>query len=82
MGPHTSNFREGAELLLRSGGGFVVKDGGELERELVRLLEDPALARRVGEAARAALAERGGAVGRTLELVARHLWPAPAELAS
>ena len=82
MGPHTSNFREGAELLQRSGGGLVVKDGGELERELVRLLEDPALARRVGEAARAALAERGGAVGRTLELVARHLWPAPAELAS
>ena len=26
VGPHTSNFREGAELLQRSGGGLVVKD--------------------------------------------------------
>ncbi len=40
VGPHMSNFREGAELLQRSGGGLVVKDGPELERELARLLVD------------------------------------------
>jgi len=75
VGPHTSNFREGAELLQRSGGGLVVKDGPELERELARLLEDRDLARRMGEAARDAFAGRQGAVSATLDLIGRHLWP-------
>ena len=75
-GPHTSNFREGAERLQRSGGGIVVKDGLELERELSLLLEDPELARRTGDAARAAFAGRQGAVHATLDLIALHLWPA------
>jgi 3-deoxy-D-manno-octulosonic-acid transferase len=75
VGPHTSNFREGAELLQRSGGGLVVKDGTELERELARLLEDRELARRMGEAARLAFAGRQGAVSATLDLIGDHLWP-------
>jgi 3-deoxy-D-manno-octulosonic-acid transferase len=75
VGPHTSNFREGAELLERSGGGLVVKDGPELERELTRLLEDRDLGRRMGEAARHAFTGRQGAVGATVDLVGRHLWP-------
>ena len=75
VGPHMSNFREGAELLQRSGGGLVVKDAPELERELARLLEDRDLARRMGEAAREAFAGRQGAVSATLDLVGLHLWP-------
>ena len=82
VGPHMSNFREGAELLQRSGGGLVVKDGPELERELARLLEDRDLARRMGEAAREAFAGRGGAVSATLDLVGRHLWPRTPGVAS
>ena len=75
VGPHMSNFREGAELLQRSGGGLVVKDAPELERELARLLEDRDLARRMGDAARGAFAGRQGAVSATLDLVGLHLWP-------
>jgi 3-deoxy-D-manno-octulosonic-acid transferase len=75
VGPHMSNFREGAELLQRSGGGLVVKDAPELERELARLLEDRDLARRMGDAAREAFAGRQGAVSATLDLVGLHLWP-------
>jgi 3-deoxy-D-manno-octulosonic-acid transferase len=74
FGPHTSNFRESAELLQRSGGGLVVKDGEALRRELERLLEDGARARGMGEAARETFASQQGAVGATLELIARHLW--------
>jgi 3-deoxy-D-manno-octulosonic-acid transferase len=74
MGPHMSNFREGAEVLQQSGGGLVVKDGLELERELARLLEEPDLALRMGEAARTAFAGRQGAVSATLDLIGRHLW--------
>ncbi|HUM15897.1 MAG TPA: 3-deoxy-D-manno-octulosonic acid transferase [Candidatus Nitrosotalea sp.] len=77
FGPHTSNFREGAELLQRSGGGLVVKDGEELARELARLLEDGDLARRMGEAARESFVGRQGAVSATLDLIGRHLWPRP-----
>jgi 3-deoxy-D-manno-octulosonic-acid transferase len=80
-GPYTSNFREGALLLQRSGGGLVVKDGLELERELSRLLEDRDLARRMGDAARDAFAGRQGAVTATLDLIARHLWPGRGETA-
>jgi 3-deoxy-D-manno-octulosonic-acid transferase len=82
VGPHMSNFREGAELLQRSGGGLVVKDAPELERELARLLEDRDLARRMGEAGRRAFAGRQGAVSATLDLVGRHLWPRAPEVAS
>ena len=82
VGPHMSNFREGAELLQRSGGGLVVKDGPELERELARLLEDRELARRMGDAARGAFAGRQGAVNATLDLVGRHLWPRAGSVAS
>jgi len=77
FGPHTSNFREGAELLQMSGGGLVVKDGDELARELTRLLEDRDLANRMGQAARDAFAGRQGAVSATLDLIARYLWPGP-----
>ncbi len=82
VGPHMSNFREGAELLQRSGGGLVVKDGPELARELARLLEDRDLARHMGEAARQAFAGRQGAVSATLDLVGRHLWPRAQGVAS
>jgi len=78
FGPHTSNFREGAELLQMSGGGLVVKDGAELAGELTRLLEDGDLASRMGRAAREAFAGRQGAVSATLDLIARHLWPGSA----
>jgi 3-deoxy-D-manno-octulosonic-acid transferase len=77
VGPHTSNFREGAELLQRSGGGLVVKDGEELARELIRVLEDGDLSARMGRAAREAFAGRQGAVSATLDLIGRHLWPRP-----
>ncbi len=76
FGPHTSNFRDGAEALRRSGGGRVVEDGEELAREIARLLEDQALAQQMGAAARDAFAGRQGAVSATLDLVARHLWTA------
>lgn len=76
-GPHTSNFREGAAQLERTGGGLVVKDELELDRELTRLLEDRDLARRMGNAAREAFGAGQGAVAATLELIARHLWPGP-----
>ena len=75
FGPHTTNFREAARLLLEGGGGIVVRDSRELATELVRQLGDPELRAKLGEAAFAAVAGHHGAVSATLELVARFLRP-------
>lgn len=75
FGPHTSNFRDAAALLLTSGGGQVVRDAGELATELRRLLDDPQRRAQLGAAARDAAASRHGASRATLELVARYLHP-------
>ena len=76
FGPHTSNFREGAELLVNAGAALVVSDAKELEGALDRLLSDAGLRTRMGEAAFEAVAGRQGAVLQTLELIERFLMPA------
>src|SRR5204862_2725686 len=62
MGPHTDNFRDAAGMLTASGGAVVVRDAASLSAELRRLLADPALAARRGEACFEALAGHHGAV--------------------
>ncbi len=75
FGPHTANFREGAELLVKAGAALVVRDDQELEAALDRLLCDPGLRASMGEAAFEAVAGRQGAVRETLELIERFLIP-------
>jgi 3-deoxy-D-manno-octulosonic-acid transferase len=74
FGPHTANFREAAELLVRSGGGQVVNGAAELQAALTRLLGDAARRTRMGEAGFEAVAARQGAVRETLELIDRFLY--------
>ncbi len=73
FGPHTTNFRESAELLLEAGGALVVRDGAELEAHMAALLVDAERCRLMGEAAFKAVAGRRGAIKHTLELVERYL---------
>ena len=75
FGPHTTNFRDAATLLLDSEGGRLVHDSRELGVELIRLLNDPLLRATSGEKAHAAVAAQHGAVGLTLELIERYLYP-------
>jgi 3-deoxy-D-manno-octulosonic-acid transferase len=77
LGPHTTNFREGAELLLTAGAAIVVRESAELERAVERLLSDPGLRATMGEAAFAAVAARQGALRETLALIERVLLAAP-----
>jgi 3-deoxy-D-manno-octulosonic-acid transferase len=71
FGPHTSNFREAADLLLGAGAGALVADAAELATVLVGLLEDPARRQRMGSAGQAAVAAQQGAVRETLDVIAR-----------
>lgn len=77
FGPHTGNFREAAELLLTAGAALIVRDGEELREAVMRLLGDPALSAKMGEAALETVAGRQGAVLETVQLIERYLLPAP-----
>ena len=71
FGPHTQNFRESAQLLLAAGGALLVRDRGELEAAVDRLLRDPQSGRAMGEAGFRAVANHQGAVRQTLDLLQR-----------
>ena len=73
FGPHNMNFRESAELLLRSGGAIQVRDGQELRTAIERLLADSGLRARMGEAGFQAVGTRRGVVADSLELIQRYL---------
>src|SRR5262245_39288493 len=73
FGPHTTNFRESAALLLEAGGATLVEDADGLEAAVARLLADADLRRRAGEAAPGAGVGRQGAVKQTVDLVERFL---------
>ena len=75
VGPHTGNFREAAGLLESVGASLVVRDAAELGRDLRRLLADPDLRAKMGDAGFDALASRHGAVRETLDLIGRYLHP-------
>jgi 3-deoxy-D-manno-octulosonic-acid transferase len=77
FGPHNMNFRESADLLLRSGGAVQVPDGRELLVALQQLLAAPDLRERMGEAGFQAVSSRRGAVSQTLELIQRFLMDQP-----
>ena len=73
FGPHTSNFRESAELLLQAEGAVLVAEVSQLEARVGELLSDGDRRRRMGEAALYAIVSRQGAVQQTIELVERYL---------
>jgi 3-deoxy-D-manno-octulosonic-acid transferase len=75
IGPHVGNFRESTGLLESVGAALVVRDASELCRELRRLLADPDLRVKLGDAGYEAVASRHGAVRETLDLVGRYLYP-------
>jgi len=74
-GPYTSNFREAVGLLESVGAALVARDASELSRELRRLLADPELRSKLGDAGYEAVTSRQGAVRETLDLIGRYLYP-------
>jgi 3-deoxy-D-manno-octulosonic-acid transferase len=66
FGPHTWNFRQTVQHLLGREAVLQVEDGAALEREVLRLLAEPALRRRLGQAAREFVLSQQGATQVTL----------------
>ena len=69
FGPHVWNFRDAARRLVEAGGAVMVKDASELEQALARLLADPRLRERMGDAARDLVRRQQGATARTLDVL-------------
>lgn len=69
VGPHTYNFSEATELAVAAGAALRVRDTADLARAVQHLLEDPAVMKRMAEAALAFSRAHQGATKRTLELI-------------
>jgi 3-deoxy-D-manno-octulosonic-acid transferase len=68
-GPHTDNFAESFRAILTAQGEGCVHSAEELAAFVLKLLKEPALATRLGTAARTTAASLGGALARTQETV-------------
>ena len=71
VGPNTFNFAEVTDLLIERGAALRVQDAEGLAAALQKMLGDPALRARMGEAARSLVEAERGAVDRTLTIIER-----------
>jgi 3-deoxy-D-manno-octulosonic-acid transferase len=69
FGPHMSNFRESAALLLASGGGVEVANGEELARVIEDLLKDDTRRSVMGESGARLMEENSGSTQLHLRVV-------------
>jgi len=73
FGPHMTNFRDAAALLLRADAAVQVGDGAALAETLGRLLRDPSARQALGRAAWSAVRAHQGACVRTIAALERVL---------
>jgi 3-deoxy-D-manno-octulosonic-acid transferase len=73
FGPHMTNFREAAALLLRAAAAIQVGSGPELTGALARLLSDAQAREALGQAAWSAVRAHQGACLRTIAAIERVL---------
>ena len=69
FGPNTANFRQVVELLLSEQAARVVDSPEELTRVVSEFLENPSLARQLGETAQRLVLQQQGATARTVDLI-------------
>ncbi len=73
FGPNTGNFRQVVELLLGEQAARVVHAPEELTRVVSEFLENPSLARHLGETAQRLVLQQQGATARTVNLIVEAL---------
>jgi len=69
FGPHTKNFRDIVEMMLRDNAAQVVHDQREMERFVRRCLEEPDFVEQLGTNAQTLVQRQVGATQKTLELL-------------
>lgn len=78
FGPHVEHTSGAADMLLRDGGALMVRDGSELGRVLVKLVEDTELRQAMGRRALESVRSMGGAAAVCARVV-EELMLGPAE---
>ncbi len=69
FGPHIENFKSASELLLKSGGGIMVKDEEEFYQQAFSLLKNETLRKELGKKAKEALSSQSGISDKTVQLL-------------
>ena len=73
FGPHMTNFREIAELVLHYQAGIQLDSAADLADTCRQLLDDTVLRRSMGENGLTMMRENGGATERHMEVISRYL---------
>jgi 3-deoxy-D-manno-octulosonic-acid transferase len=73
FGPHMQNFAEIARSFVKQKGAIQVHDAGELEKILAELLADETRRIELGQNALQVVRTNEGGVGRTVEMIVKHL---------
>jgi 3-deoxy-D-manno-octulosonic-acid transferase len=69
FGPHMDHFKESSELLIKSGGGVMVKDSGELLLKITELLQDEDKRAEMGKMALKFIKSQQGSSDKTVDLI-------------
>src|SRR5262245_36739979 len=75
FGPRIDNWRAAADALVRAGGGFLVRDAGDLATHVTRLARDTRARALAGARALSVVDANRGALDRTLDLLTARLEP-------
>jgi 3-deoxy-D-manno-octulosonic-acid transferase len=73
FGPHTFNFKQTVEDLLKTNGAIVVKNADELYNTITKCLTDPTYASRIASSGRQIIKNNQGATNKTIEAITRLL---------
>jgi 3-deoxy-D-manno-octulosonic-acid transferase len=73
FGPHIYNFLETADMLLDSGGGFMVRDESDLYKTLAFLLDNPIESETAGRAARSVIDNNQGGLEIVMSAISKFL---------
>jgi 3-deoxy-D-manno-octulosonic-acid transferase len=69
FGPHIENFKSASDLLLKFGGGIMVKDEEEFYQQAFSLLKNETLRKELGKKAKEALSSQSGISDKTVQLL-------------
>jgi 3-deoxy-D-manno-octulosonic-acid transferase len=69
FGPHTFNFKQAVEDLLKADGAILVKDANELFNAMKKCLTDTDYARQIAQNGRQIIRKNQGATQKTVEAV-------------